>query len=55
MSAPEWRNKLLRNQYGSPKACLQNALLALDQPPEWHGVLHFNESTLQVEAKAAPP
>jgi predicted P-loop ATPase len=50
-----WRNRLIKNQSGSPIACLQNALVALQCARDWHGVLHFDESALQVVAKAAPP
>ena len=49
-----WRNRLLQNQKGI-KGCLENALVALEYAPEWQGVLHFDESALQVEAKATPP
>ncbi|HXI44187.1 MAG TPA: virulence-associated E family protein [Bryobacteraceae bacterium] len=50
-----WRDRLIKNQKGSPIACLQNALVALEHGPDWQGVLHFNESALHVVAKAAPP
>jgi predicted P-loop ATPase len=51
----EWRDRLLKNQRGTPVTCLQNALVALEHAAEWQGVLHFDESALQVVAKAAPP
>jgi predicted P-loop ATPase len=52
--ASDWRDGLIQNQKGI-KACLQNALVALECAPDWKGVLHFNESSLQVVAKARPP
>jgi putative DNA primase/helicase len=52
---PDWPHLLLRTKRGNPTACLQNALLALRCAPEWKGVLQFNESALQVVAKAPPP
>ena len=51
----DWKDELIRNQRGTLSACLQNALAALDHAPEWQGVLHFDESTLQVVAKTPPP
>jgi predicted P-loop ATPase len=52
---PDWSRLLLRNRSGNPTACVQNALVALRFSREWNGVLHFNESALQVVAKALPP
>jgi putative DNA primase/helicase len=52
--AADWRDRLLQNQKGI-KGCLQNALVALEYAPEWRGVVHFDESALQVVAKSAPP
>lgn len=54
-ASSDWSSKLLRNRWGAPKACLQNALVALKFAPEWHEVLHFNESALRVIAKSPPP
>lgn len=51
----DWRDRLIRSQKGITMACLQNVLVALEHAPEWHGVLHFDESALHVVAKAAPP
>ena len=53
LSAGLW--KLLRNSSGTPKACLQNALIALEHASEWQVVLGFDESTLRVVARASPP
>lgn len=50
----DWRERLLQTDKGI-KACLENALVALEFAPEWKGVLHFDESALQVVAKAQPP
>lgn len=52
--AGDWREGLIQNERGI-KACLQNALVALERAPEWKGVLHFDQSALQVIAKAPPP
>ena len=52
--ASDWRERLIQNQKGI-KGCLQNVLVALEYAPEWKGVLHFDESALQVVAKASPP
>ena len=54
-STVDWQDQLIRNPKGMPSACLQNSLVALQYAPEWHGVLHFDESELHVVAKAAPP
>jgi predicted P-loop ATPase len=53
-SGGDWRDRLIQNQKGI-KACLQNALVALEYAPEWNDVLHFDVSALQVVAKAPPP
>ncbi len=53
--ATDWRDRLIRNQWGAPKACLENALVALECAPEWQEVLHFDESALKVVAKVSPP
>jgi predicted P-loop ATPase len=50
----DWRERLLQTEKGI-KACLENALVALEYAPEWKQVLHFDESALQVVAKAPPP
>jgi putative DNA primase/helicase len=50
----EWRDRLIQSQKGI-KACLENALVALEHAPEWQGVLRFDESALQVVTKAMPP
>jgi predicted P-loop ATPase len=54
-SSAAWTDRLIRNRSGQPKACLQNALVALHCSADWHGVLHFDQSALQVVAKASPP
>jgi predicted P-loop ATPase len=50
-----WKDQLLKSQSGTPKGCLQNALVALEHASEWQGVLGFDQSTLRVVATAAPP
>jgi hypothetical protein len=52
--AVDWRERLLQTEKGI-KDGLENALVALEYAPEWKGVLHFDESALQVVAKAPPP
>jgi len=51
----DWRASLIRNDRGKIFACVENSLIALRQATEWNCLLHFNESTLQTIAKAAPP
>lgn len=51
----DWQNRLVKNQYGAPKACVENALVALECAPEWQGVLHFDQSALKIIAKQRPP
>jgi hypothetical protein len=51
----DWQNRLVRNHFGAPKTCVENALIALECAREWQGVLHFDESALKVVAKASPP
>jgi hypothetical protein len=53
-SPVDWRARLIQNERGI-KACLENVLVALEYAPDWCGVLHFDESALQVVAKASPP
>ncbi len=53
--AQGWKTRLLTTLKGKAAACLENALVALRHAPEWHGVLHFNESSMQVTAKSEPP
>lgn len=50
-----WTTRLIRNLNRKPAACLENALVALKYAEDWHGVLQFNESSLQVTAKLPPP
>ena len=50
-----WKARLLRGKHGGVLGNVANALTALRSAPVWRGVLHFNESTLSVVAKAAPP
>jgi putative DNA primase/helicase len=50
----DWRDRLIQTERGI-KACLENTLVALEYAPEWKGVLHFDESALQVVARVSPP
>ncbi len=54
-SQSPWRNRLILNRDGSPKANLANAITALRWAPEWAGVLGFDEFSLgTVALKPAP-
>jgi predicted P-loop ATPase len=53
--AQGWKTRLITTSKGKPAACLENALVALRHAQEWQGVLHFNESSMQVTAKSEPP
>jgi predicted P-loop ATPase len=51
----EWRDGLLRNNEGAPRAVLANAIHALRQAPEWQGVLWHNEFATATVARRPPP
>lgn len=51
----DWKYRLIMNRSGNPVARLQNVLVALEHAPGWQGILFFDESALQVVAKASPP
>lgn len=51
----DWRTLLLRTNRGKCFSVVGNALIALREAPEWQGVLHFNESSLDTVVKARPP
>jgi predicted P-loop ATPase len=53
--AGRWRERLMLNTKRKALANLNNALVALENAPEWSGVLAFNESSLMVMAQAQPP
>ena len=50
-----WRAKLLLSVYKLPKPLLANALIALRDAPEWHGVLGFNDFSLAIMTLRPPP
>lgn len=52
---PNWRNGLILNDKGAPRALLANALLALREAPEWQGVLARDAFNLSTIATAPPP
>ena len=53
--AEGWRARLIKSDRGKQLPVVANALIALRQAPEWEGVLHFNESSLNTIAKKRPP
>lgn len=51
----DWESGLIRNDQGSPRACLANGLTALRKHPLWNGVLAFDEFALHtLKRKPAP-
>src|SRR5215207_1073476 len=50
-----WREALLRNAQGAPKAQLANAIIAFRTAPEWQGRLSYNAFALTTMLVAAPP
>jgi predicted P-loop ATPase len=52
---PDISALMIRNQEGSPKALLANAITALRYDPAWWGVLAFNEFSLYVVTKKSAP
>ena len=51
----DWRANLISSEKGKPHGIVANALMAIRSAPEWQGVLHFDESSLNTVAKALPP
>jgi predicted P-loop ATPase len=50
-----WKDNLLLNDKGTPKACLANAIDALRYAPEWDGVLWHDEFAVRTIARNRPP
>ncbi len=52
-----WESRLLRTDGDNPRplSILANAIIAFEHAPNWQGILHFDESSLAVVAKATPP
>ena len=50
-----WKDNLLLNDKGTPKACLANAIDALRYAPEWDGVLWHDEFAVRTVARNRPP
>lgn len=50
-----WRARLITGDRGRQLPIVANALIALRHAPEWQGVLHFDESSLNTVAKMSPP
>jgi putative DNA primase/helicase len=53
--AEGWRARLIKSDRGKQLPVVANALVALRYAPEWAGVLHFDESSLNTIAKKLPP
>ena len=51
----DWRDSLIRNDNGAPRAILVNAITALRGAREWEAVLWLNEFTSTTTARKAPP
>jgi putative DNA primase/helicase len=52
--APDWRENLIENEWGEPKALMTNVCLALGDQV-WDGVLGFNEFTAMIAMRRAAP
>jgi hypothetical protein len=50
-----WRDPLILNDEGKPRACLANILLALRLSKEWCGTLGFDEFSLEVVTRLVTP
>ena len=53
--AEGWKARLLTSDKGKHLPVVANALIALRYAPEWQGVLHFDQSSLNTVAKIMPP
>jgi len=51
----DWRNSLIKSDKGKILPLTANALTALREAPEWHGVVGFNRFALRAEALRPPP
>jgi len=51
----DWRQHLIMNERGNPRAVLANAITALRSAPDWDGVLGFNEFSMSTIALNRPP
>ena len=54
VDASNWREYLLRTNFGTIIRCVENVLVAFHDKA-WDGVIGFNESALRVEMMAPPP
>jgi predicted P-loop ATPase len=50
-----WKARLLLGKQGGVRVVVANAITALRYAPDWQGVLHFNESSMCIVARAKPP
>ena len=52
-----WKDRLLMGGGNDPHplANVHNAIIALQYAPDWQGVLHQDESALEIVARSAPP
>ena len=54
-AANGWRELLIKNEKGSTKPLLANAITALRLAPEWSGVLSYNELSCRIIKLKQPP
>ncbi len=50
-----WRERLITTEKGVPKALIENATIALQESPEWNGVLQFDQFTQTIRAIRPTP
>src|SRR5690349_21459828 len=53
--ADGWKARLLKSEKGKHLPVVANALTALRYAPEWEGVLHFDQSSLNTIVRVRPP
>jgi hypothetical protein len=51
----DWTERLQRTPTRTPRPVLANALVALREAPEWHGVLAYDDFALVTMAVSPPP
>jgi predicted P-loop ATPase len=54
-TAAPWRDHLILNREGNPRAVLANAVTALRLSPEWGGAVAYNEFAAQITVQKALP
>jgi predicted P-loop ATPase len=51
----DWKDRLIKNKAGEPRALLANAMLAFRESPAWSGVLAYDEFAMQTTMAGPPP